>query len=209
MLEKRCANCGTQVLRIANFCRICGSPLVAEAQIAITKPMFSPPRPHSRRNDVIGFQELHSQAQSWIFDKLAPPTHAIVAGFELAGFNLRLAATMLDTLLLMLVLLLSALPASESLQWLGYVISFVFLLFNYVVLPARGGQTVGKKLLGIKIIPAKLDSSRLGYGRILLRHLVGYPMASLTVLGLLWILWDPRQQGWQDKLADTLVVKAI
>ena len=27
-------------------------------------------------------------------------------------------------------------------------------------------------------------------------------------LGLLWVAWDPKKQGWHDKLAGTVVVRA-
>jgi uncharacterized RDD family membrane protein YckC len=27
-------------------------------------------------------------------------------------------------------------------------------------------------------------------------------------LGLLWVLWDPQKQGWHDKMAGTVVVRA-
>jgi uncharacterized RDD family membrane protein YckC len=42
-----------------------------------------------------------------------------------------------------------------------------------------------------------------------IRHLVGYPLSTIVFfLGFLWMLWDPRQQGWHDKLARTIVVIA-
>lgn len=35
----------------------------------------------------------------------------------------------------------------------------------------------------------------------------GFVLASLPFgLGLLWIAWDRRRQGWHDKLAESLVV---
>ncbi|RYY81863.1 MAG: RDD family protein, partial [Comamonadaceae bacterium] len=27
-------------------------------------------------------------------------------------------------------------------------------------------------------------------------------------IGFLWVAWDPRKQGWHDKLAGTVVVRA-
>jgi uncharacterized RDD family membrane protein YckC len=37
----------------------------------------------------------------------------------------------------------------------------------------------------------------------------GYTLNTLIMmLGWLWALWDSNQQGWHDKLAKTIVVKA-
>jgi uncharacterized RDD family membrane protein YckC len=54
----------------------------------------------------------------------------------------------------------------------------------------------------------RVDGRPLNYRTALLRHLVGYPLAVFCLmLGALWVLWDPRQQGWHDKLAGTMVVR--
>ncbi len=139
-------------------------------------------------------------------ESFAPPTHAIVGIFELAGFTLRLGALMLDMSFIMALLLISAIPASRSLQLLGFLLSGLFFVCNYTLLPARTGQTLGKRLIGIRIVT--VEQQRVSWKHVLLRHLVGYPLAGLFfTLGFLWLLWDPKQQGWHDKIAQTLVVK--
>lgn len=65
--------------------------------------------------------------------------------------------------------------------------------------------TPGKLLLGCRIVDAR-DGGRPRFWQLLVR-LLGYAIAIAPAgLGLLWMLWDRRRQGWHDKLARTLVV---
>jgi len=44
--------------------------------------------------------------------------------------------------------------------------------------------------------------------QLVIRYL-GYYVASIPLLaGLAWVAFDPRKQGWHDKLARTVVVRA-
>ncbi len=64
------------------------------------------------------------------------------------------------------------------------------------------GQTPGKWLMGIKIVP--VEGGRLTFKRSLAR-LIGYLLSALPVyLGYLWIL-GPERRGWHDRLAGTEV----
>ena len=67
------------------------------------------------------------------------------------------------------------------------------------------GQTPGKMLLNIKLI--RTDGSNISLGYALLRYL-GYIVSGIALgIGFLWIAFDPRKQGWHDKIADTYVIK--
>lgn len=66
------------------------------------------------------------------------------------------------------------------------------------------GQTVGQRLLGLRVI--KLDGRHLGLRRSFLRF-IGYALCFVTLgIGFLWVLVDDRRMGWHDKLARTCVV---
>jgi uncharacterized RDD family membrane protein YckC len=60
--------------------------------------------------------------------------------------------------------------------------------------------------MGVRVV--RLDGHSMGIRRSIVRY-IGYfiSLFSLT-LGFLWVLWDDRRQGWQDKLARTCVVYA-
>jgi uncharacterized RDD family membrane protein YckC len=84
-------------------------------------------------------------------------------------------------------------------------LTLVLFLLNFIVLAGRSGQTVGMRILGIRI--EKTDGSQFTVKGAIVRHLLGYPLSVASFfLGFLWMLWDPRQQGWHDKLARTIVV---
>ena len=147
--------------------------------------------------------------------KYAPATHALIGAFEQAGFGLRYGAWMFDfliTLIAMMVFTFVVTAASHrsvvgSNTDLFIVAGLTVLLFvvNFVVLAGLGGQTAGMRILGIYIV--RVDGKPFSMKQALLRHLVGYPLSTAAFfLGFLWMLWDPRQQGWHDKLARTIVV---
>jgi uncharacterized RDD family membrane protein YckC len=78
-----------------------------------------------------------------------------------------------------------------------FLVGGYFLLFWSIL-----GQTPGKWLMGIKIVP--IGGGRLRPGRALVR-LVGYILSALPVyLGFVWIL-GPKRRGWHDLLAHTEV----
>ena len=65
------------------------------------------------------------------------------------------------------------------------------------------GQTPGKWVMGIRIVPVR--GGRLGIWRCLVR-LFGYLLSTAPLyLGFVWIL-GPKRRGWHDLLAGTEVV---
>jgi uncharacterized RDD family membrane protein YckC len=65
------------------------------------------------------------------------------------------------------------------------------------------GQTIGKWLMGVRIV--RTDGERMRFGNCV-RRLAGYGISAILFLGYLWILFDNRRQGFHDKLAGTYVV---
>jgi len=147
--------------------------------------------------------------------RYAPATHSLIGASEQAGFGLRYGAWMFDVLITLIAMMgfTFAVTAASKRSVIGstgdlvIVVGLTLLLFvlNFVVLAGIGGQTAGMKILGIYIV--RVDGRPFTMKQAALRHLVGYPLSSLVVfLGFLWMLWDPRQQAWHDKLARTIVV---
>jgi uncharacterized RDD family membrane protein YckC len=62
------------------------------------------------------------------------------------------------------------------------------MLFRAVIIDADGGGTPGA-------------------GRLVIRYLGYFVNLFALGLGFLWVAWDPRKQGWHDKLARTVVVR--
>ncbi|TQS21794.1 RDD family protein [Microbispora sp. KK1-11] len=98
----------------------------------------------------------------------------------------------------------------------------VMVVYEFLMLRAQG-QTLGKKVMGIKVVPVggTLDAGGLPQDAALKRAGVLYVfeflqwipvisyLASLgSLLNVLWLLWDkPLHQALHDKVANTVVVK--
>jgi uncharacterized RDD family membrane protein YckC len=138
---------------------------------------------------------------------------------HLASIGLRTGAFLLDYIVTMFVPAVTVLLAayfkrrSDWEGWadiiviFGYLTALASVLINLIYLCEGSGQSFGKKFIGIRII--RSDGGPVDYRTVALRHLLGYSLALLPLgLGFAWALWDSRQQGWHDKLAKTIVVKA-
>lgn len=79
------------------------------------------------------------------------------------------------------------------------------VLAYHVLWWGQGGQTPGKKLVGLAVVGE--DGEEIGYARALLRW-VAYLLALLPLgFGLLMALFHPRRRGLHDLLAGTCVVR--
>ena len=130
----------------------------------------------------------------------------------------RLIAAIIDAAILIgiaiVISILQFILAKIHLGFVGMLLGLVQLAISvgyYIYLwgvenPYTGkGQTIGKKMRGIKII--KTDGSDLTVGDAVIRY-IGYLVSCFVFgLGLIWILIDANKQGWHDKIAKTYVIK--
>jgi uncharacterized RDD family membrane protein YckC len=96
--------------------------------------------------------------------------------------------------------------AVSGLLWLG-------LIAVTIVLVHRNAQTLGKKMVGIKVV--RSDGSRATLGRIFwLRNVVNLLPSLIPIVGNLYGLIDSlfifsdKRQCLHDKIADTIVIRA-
>jgi len=92
---------------------------------------------------------------------------------------------------------------------LDALISMVFTLLTSVVyftwFHGLFGRTPGKRLLGLKVIQVSGEPLTL---RVAFLRWVGSLVSHLVLcIGYLWVAFDPRKQGWHDKIAATLVIR--
>ena len=130
--------------------------------------------------------------------RVVPKSRA--AGSEqLASIGLRCSAFLLDYILTMLVPSLTVLIAVYfKRRWnapgfanvvliIGYLLTFGLVLFNWVYLSERDGQSFGKRFIGIRIV--REDGEPVTYRTAILRHLIGYPLSIFPVAhGICWAL---------------------
>ncbi|MEN9681875.1 MAG: hypothetical protein RLZZ627_1768 [Pseudomonadota bacterium] len=87
-----------------------------------------------------------------------------------------------------------------------FIISWVLPMLGVLVLWDRKQGTLGKLALGLRIVDAE-TLQPLSRKQELIRYL-GYFLSTLPLgLGFLWIMADPRKQGFHDRLAGSVVVR--
>ena len=122
---------------------------------------------------------------------------------EYAGFWIRLGAGVIDLLILgaFVGVLAYFFPAPAIWLTTGIFVSIIYWLGFWV----WRGQTPGKMAVGIKVI--RTDSSPVKW-QCAVRRCLGYVISAITLfIGFIWVAFDGRKQGVQDKIADTYVVK--
>ena len=82
---------------------------------------------------------------------------------------------------------------------------FLFVLYETILLSQWNGQTIGKKVMGLKVVTT--SGKKPDWVKALIRSL-SRALSGILLLGYLWMLWDEKSQTWHDKIADTYVVKA-
>ncbi len=97
---------------------------------------------------------------------------------------------------------------NSGISGVAALISLIISILYWIVLQHKlGGQTLGKKALGIKVIDAQGNVPSMM--TLFLREVVGKMISSLILfIGFLMIIWDAKKQGLHDKIAGTFVIKA-
>lgn len=97
--------------------------------------------------------------------------------------------------------------ANSSLRGTLDLVFFALAFFAYEIAPiSNGGATVGKRMLGIRVVGR--DGRYISLGRSFLREVIGKWISGVFLsLGYLWAVWDKDKQAWHDKIASTYVVR--
>lgn len=133
-----------------------------------------------------------------------------------AGFWRRVGATLIDILLLVLVTfpILIAIYGMAYFEFdksgfiagpADFLISYAFPAVATIWFWIRYRGTPGKLVLRALVVDAETGNS-ITLRQSLIRY-IGYFICLIPLgLGLLWVAFDARKQGWHDKLAGTVVV---
>ncbi len=136
--------------------------------------------------------------------------------FEYAGFWVRVGASIIDTLLIMII----TIPILVSIYgWqhfdsgvliagpADFLISWVFPAVAVIWFWTQRQATPGKAALSLRVLDAD-SGGNLSIGQSIGRYLAYFVSGIPLGLGLIWVGIDKRKQGWHDKLAHTVVVRA-
>ncbi|MBK7352858.1 MAG: RDD family protein [Nitrosomonas sp.] len=135
---------------------------------------------------------------------------------EYAGFWIRAGASLIDTILILMIILPMLAVIYGPDYWVGESIYFGFwdVMLNYI-LPAIAvivfwiykSATPGKMATKLMIVDAE-TGGRPSTSQFIGRYL-GYYISMIPLfLGIIWVGFDKRKQGWHDKLAGTVVIRS-
>ena len=126
----------------------------------------------------------------------APAACAAVDGAPRAGFWIRIAALLIDAILVGIV---TSLVVDR-----GHVGLLLLATYGAVMWKLRG-STVGGIILHQQVVRA--DGRALDWPTAIVRALACFLSLAVAGLGFIWIAIDRDKQAWHDKIAGTIVVR--
>lgn len=134
---------------------------------------------------------------------------------EYVGFWSRVGASIIDSLLVAVICLPLVTWLYGGDYWLDprlikgpldFLISWILPAVGIVLFWNYRQATPGKMAISARIVDAKTGQAP-STRQLVIRYL-GYFVSTIPFgLGLMWVGFDPRKQGWHDKLAGTVVVR--
>lgn len=137
---------------------------------------------------------------------------------EYAGFWVRTGASIVDGILVMIITLpiLVLIYGESYINGTNYgfiagpadfLISWIFPAAAVILFWLKKQATPGKMAVKVRVVDAHTGKT-LTVGQSIGRYL-GYFAAAIPLgLGLLWVAFDSKKQGWHDKLAGTVVIRS-
>ncbi|CAM3065287.1 RDD family protein [Vibrio neptunius] len=136
---------------------------------------------------------------------------------EYAGFWIRFAASLIDTVLLFLLITPLMHWIYGEVYWnsddflLGgwdLLLNWVCPLIATVAFWVYRSATPGKMALKLEVLDAD-SGHRLTFSKSVLRYFAYYVSAIPLCLGFIWIAFSSKKQGWHDLIANTVVVRRV
>lgn len=138
------------------------------------------------------------------------------SGLPYAGWWQRAGAELLDGLFVTLPLGIAVSLFEVPARLGSLIVFFAVFAYNWVLDSEPNGQTWGKRIVGIRVVGhenGELITRAQGAARsgvvaaLSLASNFVLGLGLLSVLNMLWPLWDPKRQTWHDKAAGSIVVR--
>ena len=132
-----------------------------------------------------------------------------------AGFWIRVWAALVDIVLLCVIVYP---PLISSYGWeyfesdalvkgpLDFLLSWVLPAIVIITFWILKSATPGKMAVGARIVDAR-TGGRPSNAQFVGRYFAYFVSGIVLALGIVWVGFDSRKQGWHDKLAGTVVVR--
>jgi uncharacterized RDD family membrane protein YckC len=146
-----------------------------------------------------------------------PSPMGFVTQVNYGGFWIRVVAYIIDAIILGIIggVILAVLGVNisdpnvaqsgryQGAQAFNLAISFVYFAGLWTVM----GGTLGQRIFGMRVVDANTGAP-IGFGKAALRWLGLLISFLVCFVGVIWVAFDARKQGWMDKIAGTVVVRA-
>jgi uncharacterized RDD family membrane protein YckC len=162
---------------------------------------------------------------------MAPYQPAYTGTQTYAGFWIRLVARLLDILIVGIPLIVifgvialaagglaastsnsdqntqnAAAAAFSGIFILFYLVAIVVSIGYWVYFWGTSGSTFGMRVLRLRVVDANTGGP-IGIPRALVRWLMTIVNSWACYIGWIWVAFDPRKQGWHDKVANSVVLQ--
>lgn len=96
-------------------------------------------------------------------------------------------------------------PLGLAAYLLGFAVSTGLSVWNRWIRQGRAGQSVGKQLMGLRVV-GEATLAPQGVGGTILRELC-HVLDAYSYVGYLWPLWDARRRTFADMVVHSVVVR--
>jgi uncharacterized RDD family membrane protein YckC len=142
-----------------------------------------------------------------------PQPMGMATAANYGGFWIRVIAYVIDAVLLGIVAgVIDAIfrvnPSDPTSGAYGAAeaVSLLISLAYFAGMWTYQGATLGQRIFGLRVVDAN-TGQRIQLGKAALRW-VGLLVSFLVCfIGVIWVAFDGRKQGWMDKIAGTLVLR--
>ena len=87
-----------------------------------------------------------------------------------------------------------------------YLLALVLQVGYWIYFWGTSGATLGMRLLHLRVVDADTGGP-IGYARATVRFLMSIVNGWACYIGWIWVAFDPRKQGWHDKVANSVVLQ--
>ncbi|MDP9253277.1 MAG: RDD family protein [Chloroflexota bacterium] len=140
---------------------------------------------------------------------MAAEATAVAVTTNKAGFWVRFFAIIIDSIGVGIVSnIIASVMSSGPATGTGTGIQTLLgvLYFCYFWSAQGGGQTLGMRVLNIKVV--RTDGSSLTILQAFIRYIGLVVSIACIFIGVIWAAFDVNKQGWHDKIAGTYVVRS-
>ncbi|WP_433846986.1 RDD family protein [Acinetobacter proteolyticus] len=141
--------------------------------------------------------------------------------YAYAGFWIRFGAAIIDSIIVMVAMIpltmifgggnttvasngFSSFQFMSTADWIWQILAAVFYIFCWI----KFAGTPGKRLLRLKVLDEKTGEN-VTAGQAIIRYIGYIPATLVFFIGLIWVAFDSKKQGWHDKMAKTVVVREL